>query len=174
MKNSLVFFALLLLTACSTTYLALPLKPYEGQSLKTDGVYYNLKVDGDFRAIFLYALHNNGCFVQIPTYLTGNLDSALLQLDTIEQFNIPKYLWGRYIIQDDEIIINNFLDFAPVTLVNAFHRGKILSDTSFVITSVEYEVAGEENFYRTEQVYYFVDREKPIVDSANAYVLGLK
>ncbi len=139
--------------------------PNDSTSLRLDGIYLH---EDSLKIVDLFFLYEDGTILSRGSILKSNLESKLRQLEisTDEKYKAMKYLWGKYIIEDDVIV---FEKYAPTDKpYRAFRRkGQILNDTTFVISQFS-DVKGQ-GLMNVDETYRFrKTKSKP--DSSNKWV----
>lgn len=149
---------LLELVGCSRYFkneeLTLIRQPYNGNELKTDGYYYYFEGGKLWRTYFLY--RNGTLHYGIATdTLNNNLEKYDAWFASDYYSNIIKTdrrRWGLFEIHDDSIVFERCSIQEGGDLVLRV-SGRILNDTTFVMTRSEYPYSGE--VYQHELTYHF-------------------
>jgi len=138
--------------------------PYVGQ-LKTDGYYKEIVED----QVIIYFLYNNGVILFGNKLPLKDLDVQELAYKDGSFYNMAKnlkYYWGVFTVDGDDIIIERW---NPTRIPRRVTRseGKILSDTSFVITR---RTQSDRPVVVPEYKVFYFKKFSPKPDSTNSFV----
>ena len=144
-------------------------KPYLGNQLRTDGYYYTE---------FENKMHNISFFYKNGIYL--DIGSALNDFKDTNNYIINKFInernhidskigWGVFNIENDNIAFEKWYPSAKP--YKAFVRaGKILNDTTFVITESYRAAKGRREEINIINTMYHFKKFSPKPDSSNVFV----
>ena len=151
-------------------HLTIPLQPYSGTELKTNGYYYHVSEDNIGNTAYeIYFLYRNGVLLYGGSPLLSDLperESNYANGTYHAQAN-NKTNWGRFDVNGNQIRLERWFPSsggpAPVIMLS----GTIINDTLFHITTSR-ESHGDNTvkpFYR----YYHFKKFSPKQDSTNSY-----
>ena len=172
MKNlcaKLIIFFFLILYSCwrEDDLLRNERIDYFGNELRIDGFYYSYDQGKIINVIFLY---RNGIYFLVNSdgKERTNPDEVvtLLTKEHIERCKTNKVLWGIFLLNGNDILIEKWAFAGPGWKSTVIESGTILSDTSFIITKRNDSRAGNK-----EAVYeYFFYPHSPKPDSTNIFI----
>ena len=129
--------------------LTLERRPYVGDELRIDGLYYTVEENmyGDLYTVYFF--YRNGVVryggsSNDPEFYRGNgfLDEQ------------AKYAWGLFHVGGDEITFEKWYPPSKGISYSYISSGHILNDTTFVITESR-RSNGEEEVHERDEVYHF-------------------
>lgn len=165
---SLAIVSLIHISSCTGPQLTIDKQNYTSDQLRIDGYYYE-KIDGKYYS--LYFFYEDGTIIHAGDgYTEQELTEQEKEMTTEEWINAVKTYgtsYGRFIVDDDSIAFERWYPssggFSPVYLSS----GKILNDTTFVITqSIN---SGRPNGWRDKNETYHFREFSPKPDSTNPY-----
>lgn len=171
MVNWKILLPFLLLGNCDDPWL-IELEPHRAQSFKINGVYIVEQVVANETFFTGVCFYQNGAFLEISSSRGLERIKSRLENRFYDSLVFPKYSWGRFITSKGKLLINGYAPGSPVGLFSVMELGEILSDSAFVITRIQ--ASDQYKPRKVRRLYRFHDLPKPMVDSNNAYVLGLK
>lgn len=145
---------------------------YNGNQLRVDGYYYvgyYANSNYYFNTFFLY---RNGTLLNTGAEESGDF----IQFETrLQSFNSdfwkngPKYYWGVFVIDSAEIKFEKW--YCAEGVCSAYIRaGKIVNDTTFLITEKYKIVNGKKSKLRESNEIYHFKQYSPKPDSTNNYI----
>jgi len=163
----LLISTVMLLTKCAIydDKLSLPLMPYTGEQLRTDGYYYQIWYDGKefFGSYFLY---KNGILIAgegVSSSLEEKDESVKRRFIDKQSYQTDKLHWGVFLIDDNMI---KFERWHPGPPSEAYvWEGVILNDTTFHITK---SYRGRKS-WKENEIYHF-RQFSPKPDSTNVFI----
>ena len=142
---------------CDDEDLELKRKPYHGDELKIDGFFYGKGVK-DFSGEEFHnviCLYENGVLLLAGSPKKGELESYLLKTKDLELLQQTKAAWGLFEVNGDDIKLA-YWEAAPCGYPAVLQRGKILNDSTFVLTSERIKRKGKvETRLNINQQYRF-------------------
>ena len=142
--------------------LTLQRKNYLGNELRIDGYYTYYFSEGKSYGTFFY---KNGIVLNITGKDGDYSEKRFLDEELIDHVKGTKSLWSIFDINDDNIIIQGWGSSEGGGLPVITRYGKILDDTTFIIT--ESEVNGR--IREISEIYSFHEFS-PKPDSTNVYI----
>lgn len=138
---------------------------YHGRKLRVDGYYY--RTSGVYTIYFLY---RNGVIFELGSYLPAEIQKSEHSFNNIEMINSikeKKYSWGIFRIKNDSIEYEKWFPANGPSKLVYVRKGKILNDTTFVITQLmRYDGSESES---CNEIYHFKKIAiKP--DSINVFI----
>ncbi len=169
-----LFLALVVLfvSSCSkwleNEKLTLQKTPYTGNELRLDGYYYDME-DGKIWSTYFF--YRNG--ILHYGIASDTLDNDLVKYDAwfaseyySEHLRSGRRRWGVFEIHDDSIVFERWGILEGGDPVLRF-SGRILNDTTFIITKCENPHSGE--FSQENDLYHF-RHFSPKPDSTNMFI----
>lgn len=175
MKIFVLFILINTMNACSKIWtddnLSLPKMVYDGKELRVDGYYYfDYENIESYRTI--YFLFANGVILYGSTFPLSELqkqENAYTEPGWQFPNQRPKYYWGLFEIEGDNIRFERWYPSEPP--LKAYVRaGKILDDTTFVITESYRMQGGRKTEIREENQVYHFKPFSPKPDSTNVFI----
>jgi hypothetical protein len=141
-------------------------KENDSAALRLDGIYLHADSLGIVDMLYFY---ENGTVLSRGSIQSDRLESKLAQLEVSkdEKYKRMKFLWGRYMIEGDNIKIEKW---APTDKPYRVYikEGKIMNDSTFVIQGL-YNHRGKKGRVIDERYEFRVMEGKP--DSVNRWVV---
>lgn len=159
-----LFFIVAILSCEKNFYpddeLSLPRTNFNGNSLRTDGVYYrSINEDSAYVRLFLY---NNG----IVKFL---FRSSEIEKDLHPPIDL-KDMWGIFLVENNDITIEEFVESnSPSYHVYTSH-GMVINDTTFQLTESYRLKKGEKTNHETINRIYHFHKYSPKPDSINEFI----
>ena len=175
-----LFSALLLSSKCDNwpkptpdDSLSLPLQNYTGTEIKTDGYWYDVSPDSDNNIWFnIYFFYENGVIFGGTSVQDYNLEMREEEFRNgtyyESSFDI-KHNWGVFVVDSPYIAFERWYpNFPPL---HAYVRaGKIINDTTFVITESYRMVDGQKTEMKDRNETYHFKKFCPKPDSTNSFI----
>jgi len=165
------------LTSCYVLYkpiedkLTLTKQVYSGCQLRIDGYYY---YSADNKLYDTYFLYRDGLIIN------GGGSSSLTPFESFEKefsssytneyLSNSKYAWGLFNIQGDSILIERWYPSSGGPLPVYMRMGKVLNDTTFVITESYRMKKGKKTEVDSESETYHFRQFSPKPDSTNIFI----
>ena len=154
-------------SCCNTLFpdeeLTMQRKDYSGYELRIDGYYDHYSSNAGF---FFY---RNGTLLKVPGRQDDGIadysEQRFLDEDYINLVKSFKEAWSVFEITGDDIVIQGWTYGSGGGIPVATRRGKILNDTTFVITSIFVHKQTRE----VNEVYSF-RQFSPKPDSTNSFI----
>lgn len=144
--------------------LRLPKEPYSGTQLKLDGFYYTELQNYEGTLYDFYALYANGVILNIGA--SNNFDYYKTQFS--EKSFQHNHSWGVFIVRKDSIAFERWY---PAEISKCSVRaGRILNDSTFMITEVYTLRNGKKKDLRKENAIYHYTQYSPKPDSTNRFI----
>jgi hypothetical protein len=150
--------------------LTIPLSPYNGNELKTNGYYYRVSQDNMGNTAYeIYFLYRNGVILYGGFPLLSELPEREISYSngTYHTQASNKTSWGRYDINGNQIRLEKWFPssggVAPVYMLS----GTIINDTLFHLTASR-ESNGNNSVKTINQHFHF-KQFSPKPDSTNSY-----
>ena len=138
-------------------------RSYTGGQLRTDGFYYYHYSTPKGDRYDVYFLNRNGIVRYIGT------PSSLDYVSNNASFPRERYYWGLFRISGDQLVFERWHPGSGGYNPAFVHSGKILDDTTFVITEQERSKTGEEGLLKESRTFHFQEFS-PKPDSTSKYI----
>lgn len=151
--------------------LTIPLQPYNGSELKTNGYYYRVSQDNIGNVTYqIYFLYRNGVVLYGGFPLLSELPEIELSYanGTYYAEANNKTNWGRFDINGNQIRLEKWFPSSGGPAPVYMHSGTIINDTLFHITTSR-ESHGD-NSAKPLDYYYYFKPFSPKPDSTNSFV----
>jgi len=167
---TLIGVSMMFFSCCNSLFpdeeLTMQRKDYTGNELRIDGYYVHYYADGMTNADFFY---RNGIRLRVSGRRVDGIadfsENRFLDVDFINRVKGRKSNWSVFEITGDDIVIHGWAYSSGGGIPVATRRGKILNDTTFVITSTH--VHGQTS--EINEVYSF-RKFSPKPDSTNNFI----
>ena len=151
--------------------LSLEKRPFDGRQLRIDGYYYTSWNVGEKERYDTYFLYRNGVLLNGASFLKEDKLKKEQEFKdgTYHKRSDVKYTWGVFDIVGDSIVFERW--YPSEKPHRAYIRaGKILNDTTFIITeSYRMRFDRKTSHREREEVYHFRELS-PKPDSTNRFV----
>ena len=136
---------------------------YVGDELRIDGLYYTVgqNMHGDLYTVYFF--YRNG----VVRYVGSSNDPEFLNEENRFGDGRAKYEWGLFNVEGDKIAFEKWYPASKGIAHSFIRSGKILNDTTFVITESR-RSNGEE--VREENEMYHFRPFSPKPDSTSRYI----
>lgn len=149
--------------------LTLTKQVYSGGQLRTDGYYYYSADNKLYDTYFFYRdglIINGGGSSSLTPF--KSFEKEFSSSYTNEYLSNSKYAWGLFNIQGDSILIERWYPSSGGPLPVYMSMGKVLNDTTFVITKSLRSKNGKEEQQLNETYHFRKFSPKP--DSTNTFI----
>lgn len=136
---------------------------YNGNELRIDGYYASKAIGEDYS--YLYVFYQNG--VLLKPGVAENTDEYIQKFVDGFNHNIKDF-WGIYQIQDSTIQVEFYKPKMTEGLPAYIKTGKILNDTTFILTNEKRSKDGSESRAISETYHFREYSPKP--DSTNTFI----
>ena len=164
MKIIITFLgSFILLTACFDEKLTIKRVDYTGNELRTDGYYYIYLSETNITAVIF--LYRNGVSLECSGYRSINLDEIEKKIK--EKKFLPKTHWGVFIVSEDTIQYERWIESTGFTACLYREKGYIVNDSTIHFT--ENFLSEKNKTSSIDEVWHFKQFDnKP--DSTNKYI----
>jgi len=152
--------------------LSLHLRNYTGTEIKTEGYWYYYDTHSTGNRFTIYFFYKNGVIfggVSVKDYNLAQREEEFRNGQFYEWGKDTKYEWGVFNVDSNKIAFERWYPGHP-PLPTYIRAGKIINDTTFVITEVYRMKDGVKTDYSEENVTYHFKKFSPKPDSTNNFV----
>ncbi len=145
-------------------------KPYTGNQLRLDGYYSGEYLSGEM--VDNYFLYENGIIFYANSTEKNNLDNHEKNFTDLNYIKVSKQTkprWGVFEVEGAIIRFSRWT-FGEPPVTAALWTGKVLSETSFVITEVYSSGHGKRVYPKDKQIVYNLRSFSPKPDSSNPFI----
>lgn len=155
---------------CKDEQQPLPKQAYTGNKLRLDGFYYGAPTI-DYKGIVRYDIlipYADGVVLFPGNTELSEMQSYIAALADGKALRSVKTSWGTFKIQDTSITFGRWY-VSTCSYPSSLITGRIVNDTTFVLTSTEIRSGGMNTIKATSDTYSFMHyTAKP--DSTNSYL----
>jgi len=148
-------------------------EPYTGNQLRIDGYFYEIGVDGYLYPEYFF--YSNGSLIYIggrysPNTIDAELENFITSPYYINDAKNDKLTGGLFIIDGLFIKFEKWYPSSGVGLPAYVRVGKILNDTTFVITESYRMQKGTKTETKERNETYYFRQFSPKPDSTNIFI----